>query len=169
MTQQINEIWKQYKDTNYEVSNLGNVRNIKTKRMLKAGEMKNGYLHVVLSDNGKHKTITVHRLVAETFIPNPDNLPEVNHKDEDKTNNFCGTSLNNYTDGNLEWCTQIYNAQYSKNKTILQLKKDGSLVRVWPSAMNVQNTLSYNQGHISACCLGKRHSANGYKWCYAKQ
>lgn len=160
MTQQINEIWKQYKDTNYEVSNLGNVRNIKTGRVLKPAKHGLGYLHVVLCKNGKHKTITVHRLVAETFIPNPDNLPEVNHKDEDKTNNCIE---------NLEWCTQIYNAQYSKNKTILQLKKDGSLVRIWPSAMNVQNILSYNQAHISKCCLGKRHSAYGYKWCYAKQ
>ena len=72
-------------------------------RELKPQLKKNGYLQVGLHDKNNHKYVNIHRLVAEAFIPNPDNLPEVNHKDEDKTNNHVN---------NLEWCTGSYNARY---------------------------------------------------------
>ena len=100
----------------YEVSNLGRVRSVdryvKSKgesywlrkgKMLSPTKDKNGYLKVNLSCNGKHNIIRVHRLVTEAFLPNPDNLPEVNHKDEDKTNNRVE---------NLEWCDHKYNMNY---------------------------------------------------------
>lgn len=100
----------------YEVSSLGRVRSldryVKTcyeayklqkGKILNPGKNTNGYLQVVLHCNGKYKKCLVHRLVSQAFLPNPDNLPEVNHKDEDKTNNRVE---------NLEWCTAKYNLSY---------------------------------------------------------
>lgn len=102
----------------YEVSNTGRVRSfdryVKGKsyrlhkgKVLSPGKNSRGYLSAVLSYNGKHKSITVHRLVAQAFLPNPDNLPEINHKDEDKTNNSVD---------NLEWCDHKYNNNYGSRK-----------------------------------------------------
>ena len=87
----------------YEVSNKGNVRNVRRNTLLKLSKTNDGYIQVHLYKNGIRTGFKVHRLVAQAFIPNPDNLPEVNHKDEDKTNN-------NVT--NLEWCTAKYNVNY---------------------------------------------------------
>lgn len=87
---------------NYEVSDDGRVFNTNGKE-LKHYLIKRGYHVVFLFKNNKQKTKLVHRLVAEAFIPNPDNLPQVNHKDENKDNN----SLSN-----LEWCTNYYNSHY---------------------------------------------------------
>lgn len=86
----------------YEVSNTGQVRNYRGK-LLRPGLNHNGYLKCVLCKKGKTKTIYIHRLVAQVFIPNPDNLPEVNHKDEVKSNNCVE---------NLEWCNRKYNCNY---------------------------------------------------------
>ena len=96
----------------YEVSNTGQVRSLdrydnrncfRKGKVLSPGKDTNGYLQVILSCNGKHKSIKVHRLIAQAFIPNPDNLPEINHKNEDKTNNRVD---------NLEWCDATYNINY---------------------------------------------------------
>ena len=95
------EMWKDF--YNYQVSNYGQVRNSKTGRLLKLQLNEKGYLRVALRIDGKTKWYRVSRLVASLFIPNPDNLPEVNHKDENK--------LNNRAD-NLEWCNRIYNVHY---------------------------------------------------------
>lgn len=152
---------------NYEVTCSGEVINTTTGRALKPGKNNNGYLQVSLWKNGRPKYFLIHRLVAEAFISNPYNLPCVNHKDENKANN---------TIENLEWCTHEYNANYGTRnekvsktlgKPILQLRKDGSLVCMWPSAMEVQKQLHFNQSCISKCCRGKTHSAYGFKWCYA--
>lgn len=86
----------------YEVSNTGQVRNYRGK-LLRPGLNHNGYLKCVLCKKGKTKTIYIHRLVAQAFIPNPQDLPQVNHKDEDKTNNSVD---------NLEWCNSKYNVNY---------------------------------------------------------
>lgn len=87
----------------YEVDTLGNVFSLKTNRILKATDFGSQYLIVTLCKNGKRKSKKVHRLVAEAFIPNPDKLPQVNHKDENKHNNVVS---------NLEWCTASYNYWY---------------------------------------------------------
>lgn len=147
---------------NYEVTTTGEVFNIKTGRVLKAGKNTNGYLQVQLCKNGKRKAFLVHRLVAEAFIPNPQNLPCINHKDE--------TPLNNCMN-NLEWCSYEYNNNYGTRtektaKIVLQLRKDGSLVRVWPSIHEVQRQFGFNCSHISQCCRGKRHTAYGFRWSY---
>ena len=163
---------------NYEVTCSGDVLNSKTGRVLKPRKDRYGYLFVNLHKNGKVKFFLVHRLVAQAFIPNPLNLPQVNHKDEDKTNNFVFVRDDGSVDfdkSNLEWCDCKYNINYgtaikrmtkAKSKTVLQLRKDGSLVRVWPSTREIQRQLHFNPSCISQCCNGKYHTAYGYKWCY---
>ena len=106
------EIWKDIKDyPNYQVSNLGNVKNIKTNKILKPFNTSNEYLKVALSKNGISKQFFIHRIVAKAFIPNPNNLPEVNHiKEFEKTNNKVD---------NLEWCNHSYNQNYgTRNKRV---------------------------------------------------
>lgn len=109
------EIWKDIQgyDGKYSVSNLGNVRSNcygkvrLLKPMLSAGRY-NGYLMVTLYKDSVGKKVKVHRLVAEAFIPNPNRLPVINHKDEDRTNNRAD---------NLEWCTIAYNTTYNGART----------------------------------------------------
>ena len=102
---------------NYQVSNFGqilslNYRGTGKPKLLKPNKNKQGYLLVKLYKDGKRKNYKVHRLVVESFLPNPNNFPCVNHKDENKENNFVGTPENDYKDGNLEWCTHEYNNNY---------------------------------------------------------
>lgn len=99
------EIFKLISDyPNYEVSNLGNVRNRLTGKVLRPFKNGKGYLRVDLCKNGKEKTFLVHRLVATAFIPNPDNKPQVNHIDGCKSNNYIS---------NLEWCNSSENVSHS--------------------------------------------------------
>ena len=101
------EIWKDIKgfEGHYQVSNFGRVKSIKFRkeRILKPANNGCGYLYVNLSKNGKYNIYLIHRLVALIFISNPNNLPEINHRDEDKTNNKVE---------NLEWCDRKYNMNY---------------------------------------------------------
>ena len=87
----------------YEVSNIGNVRNVRRNTLLRLQKTNNGDIQVWLYKNGRSTGLKVHRLVAQAFLPNPDNLPMINHKDEDKTNNRVE---------NLEWCNAKYNNTY---------------------------------------------------------
>ena len=101
------EIWKDYV-YNYQISNLGRIRNKLTNKILKQNIVGNGYLAVVVSmgKKGYYKSIKIHRAVASLFIPNPNNLPQVNHID--------GNKLNNCVD-NLEWCDNRYNTIHALN------------------------------------------------------
>ena len=167
------EIWKDIKDYEgyYQISNLGRIKSlprngtIKSERIIKGAISKNGYLRVCLQKNGIKTNFLVHRLVAEAFIPNPDNLPQVNHKDEDKTNNI-------YT--NLEWCTASYNTNFGtcierrikkQSKKILQYTLDGEFVREWESIQECGRN-GFNVGNICYCCQGKYKSSQGYIWKY---
>jgi hypothetical protein len=124
------ELWKDIKgyEGMYQVSNYGNVRSLdrydsigrfKTGTILSEGDNGNGYKNVQLYKDGQGRMYYVHRLVAEAFIPNPDNLPQVNHMDEDKSNN-CVT--------NLEWCTNEYNSNYGNHNLKLSLAHKGKVL-----------------------------------------
>lgn len=158
------EIWKEIEGFEglYEVSTKGRVRNIRTGKILKYGINAMGYPFVILyKANSKPKHIKVHRLVAESFIDNPNKLPQVNHIDERKDNN-CVT--------NLEWCTASQNQRHSahhKSCRINQLTLDGELVKVWESFMEIERETGYNQSSIINCCKGKYKQAYGFKWEYA--
>ena len=167
------EIWKDIKDYEglYQVSNWGRVKSIKfgKERILKQHiNIKGGYYYVCLLKNGKHKNYYVHRLVAEAFIPNSYNLPQVNHRDENK--------LNNNVD-NLEWCTNEYNHNYgtinerisqSQSKPVLQYDLNGNLIKEWKS-VNECGRNGFNQGDICKCCNGKRKTAKGFIWVYKNE
>lgn len=114
---EINEIWKDIKDYEglYQISNLGNVKSLNynhtgKEKLLKPQITKDGYCRVQLSQNNKHKQHSIHRLVAQAFLPNPDNLPCVNHKDEWKQNNIVS---------NLEFCDNYYNANFGDRKSVV--------------------------------------------------
>ena len=167
------EIWKDIEGYEglYQVSNVGRVRSFKYKkeRILKQGITRKGYKSVILYTNNSPKHYTIHRLVANAFIPNPDNLPQVNHKDENKTNNCME---------NLEWCDGKYNVNYgtgnkrrarTQSKKVLQFKPDGTFVKEWESAMAVERNLGFAHTHISDCCRGKYAHAYGYIWKFKKE
>ena len=159
----------------YEVSDLGRVRSLKygKEKILKQGKNNRGYLHVCLFKDGHVKTLKVHRLVAEAFIPNPNNLETVNHKDEVKTNNIVG---------NLEWMSRADNINYgthnkrvaeshinnpSLSKQVQMLDKStGELLATFPSTHEAERVTGIAQPHICSCCLGKLKSAGGYIWRY---
>ena len=159
----------------YEVSDLGRIKSLKNgkERILKPKKTHCGYLLVNLYKDGHVKTVRIHRTVATAFIPNPNNLETVNHKDEVKTNN---------TVGNLEWMSQKDNNNYgTRNKRIsaakinhLSLSKKvqmfdkytGELLATFPSTREAERVTGISQSHISSCCNGKRKSAGGYIWRY---
>lgn len=155
---------------NYLISTLGRVIRINSKsnRIVKPF-IKQRYLYVGLCKNRKQTHFRLHRLVAEVFISNPNNLPEVNHKDEDKTNNSVD---------NLEWCTRLYNANYgscrqkigeSNSKSVRALDKKSGVELYYFLSMTEANRAipTAKVSHISQCCKGKRKTAGGYKWEYA--
>lgn len=140
-------------------------------RISKTYVMKNGYeiVTIYLYENRVKKKLLVHRLVAETFIPNPDNLPQINHKDENKLNNCVE---------NLEWCTVTYNLAYgtrrereaaTKSKAVNQYTKGGSFVKYYTSITSAANEMNGDISVISAVCRHCPHhlTAYGYKWEFA--
>ncbi|MBR6503165.1 MAG: HNH endonuclease [Clostridia bacterium] len=165
------EIWRDIPGYNgrYQVSNCGNVRtndynHTGITKLLSMHDNGRGYLIVSLTKNNKGKKFKVHRLVAECFIDNPDNLPVVNHKDENKQNNHVN---------NLEWCTNDYNTHYGtaikrRGKPVKQML-NGLIINQFDSASDAQRKTGINRKHIVECCKQKPHchTAGGYKWQYA--
>ena len=143
----------------YSVTPEGEVYSYKSKKFLSPFSNARGYLKVGLCKNGKVKNFYVHRLVTDAYLPNPNNFPQVNHKDENKANNCLQ---------NLELCDAKYNNNYGTHiekikKPILQYDLEGNLVREWPSATDVGKEVRSN---ICMCLKGKQKTALGYIWKY---
>lgn len=163
------EIWKDvvgYEGI-YLVSNYGNIkrkdyRGTGIERMLKPSINQNGYLQLQLYKNGKRKNYLVHQLVGKAFIPNPNNLIEINHKDENPLNNKLE---------NLEWCTRAYNNNYGTrtqriSKMVMATNKENKNTIIFKSISQAERELKIANASIIACCKGKRKSAGGYTWEY---
>ena len=171
------EIWKDIDGTSgrYQVSNLGNVRAFTRFRngvLLKPGRYSNGYLFVHFAKDtdkkGERHSYLIHRLVAQAFIPNTKGLPQVNHKDEDKTNNRVD---------NLEWCTHIYNQNYgTKNQRISEKNKLSHGIPVYcvesgktfNSAKSAGEFINRKGTNITRACRVTHRTCGGYHWRYAE-
>lgn len=177
------EEWRDIKgyEGRYQISSEGRVRSLDRigkngysykGKILKPRPTKRGYIKANLSG----KIYAVHRLVAQAFIPNPNNYPVVNHKDENPSNNCIE---------NLEWCDVKYNINYGTankrrgesigydkdnphSKSVLQCTIDGILVKRWNSQAEAARQLGISQGNISRCCIGTRNIAYGFIWKYAE-
>ena len=182
MCEIMKEIWKDIPEYEgrYKVSNLGRVMSLdwmhtKQERIMKESFCTNGYVKVSLFKNKTSKQCMVHRLVAKTFIPNPNNYPCINHKNENKADNRVE---------NLEWCTYSYNNTYN-NKPIraketkrkhnckyagipvLQLSLDGKVIRRFESAYGAQRATGIR--HIYESCQNQNRykTVGGYRWVFA--
>lgn len=169
----------------YEVSNFGRLRSLSRdvvnrwggithieERILLQSTTVYGYKQVNLSNEGKSKSLKVHRLVAEAFIPNPNNLPCINHKDEIKTNNNVG---------NLEWCTWEYNAMYgtraercvqtqreNRGKSVDMYSLDGTFLKHY-LCMNDTIQDGYNASSVKSCCDGQSIATKGVTFRYSNE
>ena len=149
---------------NYEVSNLGKVRNIKSGRILKPVLGRGGYLKHGLSGHNKRKFLLLHRIIAIAFIDNPEENPCVNHIDENKTNNDLS---------NLEWCTVRENNIHGtrtkrgaekRSKKVIQLDLNDNVLNEFESMEQAEQETGIDASSISRCCNGKRKSAGRFKW-----
>ena len=165
----MDEIWRDIEGYEglYQISNKGNVKSLYngSERILKPRDNGRGYYKIELYNDGVRKYFKLHRLVAQAFIPNPHNLPEINHRDENKKNNCVE---------NLEWIRHIDNCNYGTrneriSRKILQYSRSGEFIREWPSAIEVERLLGIHRVNIAQCCKGKRKSAGGFIWRYKEE
>lgn len=184
----IEEVWKPVAGYEglYEVSNLGGVKSLpkvvdlgrakqnRVEKFLRPIPDGKGYLMVWMFKNQVKKMWKVHRLVADAFIPNPYNKPQVDHINTIKDDNrVC----------NLIWCTEKENSNnpisYKRNseskfgcknhhaRSVIQLSLDGTPIKTWDCINDVKRELGFSHSHISQCCSGKRNVAYGFIWKYA--
>lgn len=170
------EIWKDVVGWEglYQVSSYGRVKSFRKRepRLLSTCVGTHGYCVVLLHDgNGQRKNERVHRLVAQAFIPNPNNYPYINHKDEDKTNNQVE---------NLEWCTPKYNLNYGtaikrrseaikaspvkQRKAVIQLSLSGEFIKEYRSTKEASEETSIDRRRISCAINHVGKQARGYLW-----
>lgn len=149
----------------YAITSCGKVWSYRTNKFLKPSEDGSNYLRVNLCKNGNRRQYSIHRLVAEVYIPNPDNKPQVNHKDENKQNNCIN---------NLEWATAKENINYGTHNARMAKSNQKSIYcveldRAFESIKAAANELGINKSHISECCSGKRKTCGGYHWRYTNE
>lgn len=162
--------WLKIEGWPYSVSNDGHVRNDRTGYVLKMHKMPNGYMKVLLCDKGDELYKTVHRLVAEAFIPNPDGKPQVNHIDGDKQNNRVS---------NLEWATNSENQLHSWdvlgktpavgnpfNRKSVRCVETGD---IYASAKDAAKSMGVSRSVISDALRGRQHTSAGYHWEYVRR
>ena len=171
----------------YKVSNFGRILSLNYNHtgkpdLMNPSDNGRGYLVVHLRKNGESKTCKVHRLVAETFLPNPENLPEVNHKDENKKNNFVFLNEDgtvNKKRSNLEWKTHKDNINHGTrneraakantngklSKKVLQLSLTGELICEYPSIRECGRN-GFDHGAVCRCCNGKQKTHKGFRFMY---
>lgn len=166
-----NEIFKEIKDfPGYYISNFGRLYSCKKEKFLSPCDDKHGYLMLHLWKNNKQYVRKIHRLVAESFIENPENLSDVNHKDENKTNNYVE---------NLEWCSRQYNLNYgtrskrqadSISKAVNMINKETQIIlSTFKSSYDAYRQTGINAGHITQVCKHNRKTAGGFLWEYAQE
>ena len=164
------EIWVDIDgyDGLYSISNLGRVmsHHRSKHRLLRPRINNKGYVLVNLCKNGGMKTFKIHVLVAKHFLANPHGLTEINHKDEDKTNNRFD---------NLEWCTRSYNVNYGTRisrqrkaliKGVIQFSRSGDMIATYDSITQARQSTGLSVSHIAACCKKKVPTAGGFVWRY---
>lgn len=185
------EIWRDIKGFEgiYQVSNMGRVKSLNRydlrgrfikEKILRPRINRCGYCYVNLySTPTKYKSKTLHRLVAQAFLPNPNNLPQVNHKNEEKVCNIVWVNEDgsiDYNKSNLEWCSAEYNSNYgthierqaiNRAVPISQYDLNGKLIRHWFGGVSeVRRELGLNPSNLSACILGRkgRKTCGGFIW-----
>lgn len=196
------EVWKDINDfPNYQVSNFGRIKSkerftrvgirnvryvLRKEKVLKPLKITNGYLGIRLYNGENVKTFKIHRLVANHFIPNPKNYPQVNHIDGDKTNNMIS---------NLEWCTNEYNMKHSYNiglrdkeklrknmsiigknlkgkkghhiRKVVQIDKhNNKVIKKWNSIIEASKEMNISNTAIQNVCVNRSKTAGGYIWKY---
>lgn len=168
------EEWKDIKgyEGYYQISSYGNVKSLdrickngngfflKKGCYLKQIKDRNGYLCVVLQKHGSRKFKLIHRLVAEEFIKKDEGKNEINHKDENKSNNHFS---------NLEWCSRSYNMNYgsrpyTNSKCVVQMDDDNNIISTYLSISEADRITGINYRNIANCCIGIAKHAGGYKW-----
>ena len=185
------EIWTPIKGfERFEISNLGKIKNTNWhntgKAVITEGSNCNHYKQIEVWKNGIKKNLKIHRLVGEYYLPNPLNLPEINHRIEGpegkKINKviFNEDMTINYEKTTIEWCDRNYNNNYGtrnkrsaeaqrnhvkKSKSVLQFTLDGEFVKEWPST-NECGRNGFDQSAVVKCCCGKKPQYKGYLWRY---
>lgn len=186
------EIWKEIEYPHYAISNYGRLKRLAhtiipksenkyykpkylPERICKLAITKCGYVSFRASVDGKLQTVSIHRAVAKAFIPNPDNLPFINHINEDKTDNRVE---------NLHWCTAKFNSNYgtcqkrraktlrnllaNRPVSINQYTKDGELVHQYTTTGEITEA-GFNLKTVKRCCRHRQKAANGYHWFYSDE
>ena len=175
----MSEVWKDIVNYEgfYQVSNLGRVRSLDRydnrgifheSQIIKPKQHPCGYYGIGLWKEGKQSQFLIHRLVAQAFIPNENDLPDINHRNEDKTDNRVA---------NLEWCDHIYNMRFGTRgercrkkadcHAVVQMDMEGNVIAEFEAIKVAARVVGINNAEtITKCCKGARPSAGGYKWKY---